>query len=243
MAKKISTLEDFVRDYVQNVKIGSSTAGYSDWLKEHGVDAEKIYSSKIASVEGNYLKTSPSYGKVAEKLSGIGLLNSGYYDYLNKKASGDYKKSRDAIETEYIKNRSENINGYADYVEKTLNESELSQKNKIDSVISTLRAMGSINFEVAYDYALSQGLSEAEAENAATHAIERSRKSAKQQVATAIVNKRLTREQAKNYSLAMGLGQKDSEELSEFAYLINEHSGYKDSDSVLEDLKDKLGIK
>lgn len=242
MAKKIATLEEFIKNYVQNVKIGNTTESYADWLKEHGVDAKRAYSSGIGALDASYLKTTPKYGKAAEKISDMGLSESGYAEYLEGKAKKEYADNRNAAESEYLKLRDNNMKAYTEYTKKSLSNEEKLRNETIKSAVNFIKGANNPNFGDAYDYAISQGLSEDDAKAVASKATEYVRYRARKIVAQDIILRRLTRTQTRNYCLTLGLSPEDAEELAEYAYRINESTNTADPDSILGELKDKLGL-
>ena len=51
---KTATLRDFVKSYVQNQEYKTSDEDYRRWLKENGIDSERIYADSIRDITSDY---------------------------------------------------------------------------------------------------------------------------------------------------------------------------------------------
>lgn len=232
---KSQTLEDFVKSYLQTKVATEGTAGYESWLKSNGVPAEKIYASTIKDINADYRRERSEFGANAEGLASLGLTSSGYSDYINGLAYANMQKNKQAARESYADALRKNEADYKSYVDEL-------KKAEGDSFRSAVKEMSDkriTNFDVAYNYALAQGLSDEAAKAAASAANELSRSVIKESVTKTILTQRLTEREAYGYALSLGLGEDEAVELSKYAEYMNRYLGNY-SNGYLDYLKDKI---
>ena len=230
---KTPTLRDFVKSYVQNQEYKTSDEDYRRWLKENGIDSERIYADSIRDITSDYKMAKSEYGALAESLSNLGLTASGYSDYLNGKAYSEMQKRKEGARSKYAENEEKNRKGYSEYVA----ELAKAEKSSYDNVVSSITAAGIMDYDEAYSFALSQGLSESSAELAAKSASDNVRRKTRESALKTIIGQSFGKSQAREYSLALGLSKTEAEELAEYADKINRQPYY--SSDYLEYLKNK----
>ena len=223
MAEKTS-LKEFVAAYVENKKKSESEESYQKWLSANGIDSAGIYGESIRDISSDYEKRRSEFGKNAEGLADIGLTASGYSDYINAAAYSEMQRRKAGAKAKLTENEAENRKGFSDYVEK-MRESE---EAAYASVIDKLRSDGITDFDTAYEYAVSVGLSEEAAKAAAESGTGLATRELFQKVLDTIISKSFNAKQAKSYALAAGLSQKDADMISAYAKNINEYGYYSD---------------
>ena len=60
-----TSLEDFVKNYVQNKLKSDSREGYENWLRQNGVDSYGIYSDALRDINTDYRRSRSNYGESA----------------------------------------------------------------------------------------------------------------------------------------------------------------------------------
>lgn len=216
--KKTETFEEFVRNYLKNTALSNSKESFASWVRKNGKDAEAEYRDKTLGEVSNYIRSRSEYGKTAEALGNFGLRDSGYADYINKKASADLTSALQKAKTEKIETSEKNV---SDYIQ---NAKELEETNaKMQrSVIKEIERKREINYDRAYEYALDAGLDEKSAETTAKKAIGVARVRLKNDILELIVSERMSKSQTEEYAKGLGLDEEEIKELGEIAKNINE---------------------
>lgn len=227
------TLTDFVKNYIKNKEYSVSDEEYRRWLSNNGIDSDKIYAESIRDITGDYKRAKSEHGSLAESLSSLGLTASGYSDYLNGKAYSEMQKRKEGARNKYAENERENRRGYSEYVAGLAK----AEKANYESVVSSITSAGITDYEEAYNFALTQGLSESSAELAAKTASDMTRRKAREKALKTIIGQNFGKTQALEYSLALGFSESEAEELAEYADKINRQNYY--SSDYIDYLKDK----
>ena len=155
MSIKTETLEQFVENYIQNKVKSNVKRSYEDWVRENGIDSNGIYSDTVRDLTLGYQTGKGGYGAVGENLYGMGLTYSGYSDYVNERAFSDMKKGLTAAKETFDKNEGKNMQGYVEAIEK--------EQRKFTTLVSSIENAGIADFNSAYEYAVSAGLSDEDA--------------------------------------------------------------------------------
>ena len=213
------TLEDFIKTYVENKAKHESAESYADWLSKNGVNAEKILSDRTNVINSDYAKAISGYGKNAESLSRLGLTGSGYSDYMKGRAYSVMQSEKQKALSVYADNVKKNASGYSDYVSKITSETN----EKIRKTVNDIVAKGFINYEDAYNYAVTIGLSEDDAKAAAKGGSDSARSELKYEVMKAIKNSALNKNEAYNYALGVGLTKEEAAILASYADNMNKY--------------------
>ena len=227
------TLEDFIKNYIQSKAKSNTAESYEAWLSKNGIDSERIYADSIRDITGDYKRAKSEYGSLAESLGKLGLTASGYSDYLNGKAYSEMQRRKSGARDKYAENEAKNRQGYAKYLE----ERAESESSKYKSIIKSISDAGIMNYDDAYNYAVSAGLSGQAAEVAAQNASDIVRKKARENVLKTIISENFNTKQAREYALALGLSESEADELADYANKINRDSYY--SSDYLDYLKNK----
>lgn len=231
---KATSLEDFVKTYLENKAISETKDSYENWLRQNGIDSYGIYSEAIRDINGDYHRERSGYGASAEKLSSLGLSGAGYSDYIDGRAYSEMQKSKASARGALAENEAKNRSEYSKYLE----EKAKKTRSDYDKAVKDITDANIMDYDEAYSYAVSYGLGEEEAALAARTAGEAVRKKARAEVLSVIVNQRYNHKQAAEYAKALGLSDEEAEELSSYADKINA-SGYYTQD-YLDYLKQKL---
>ncbi len=226
--KNANTLEEFIKNYINNVKLSSSPESYAEWLKSYGVDSHATLDRSLKDISTDYQKAKSSFGANAESLASLGLGASGYSDYLSGKAYESMQRRKEGAFEKFAENEKSNRSGYRDYVEKKLEEitekaeSEAERENErfyktVDDIVDA----GISDVDEAYGFAIEAGLSEEKATAVARTATDAVKKKRTKDALTYILNHGFDKDQAKQYALAMGLSTQEAALLADYADKIN----------------------
>lgn len=226
---KTAKLEDFIKTYVENKRISSSPQSYSDWLKSYGVDSSRILNEAFSDIETDYERAKSIYGTNAERLSAIGLTSSGYSDYLSGNAYATMQKRKTGAFKQYSENEEKNRSGFLDYVEGVIKEHENALKAENDRFYKTVNGImnaGIRDAKEAYNFAIEAGLSEEKAVAAAKTASEIGHRRLAEDTLSYIIGHGFNKTQAREYALAVGLSEKEAEDIAKYADSINSNPYY-----------------
>ena len=222
--KKSQSLEDFIKTYIQNVKVSSSPESYSEWLKRYGVDSRGILNESLSDIGADYERAKSSFGANAERLSSLGLSSSGYSDYLSAKAYETMQKRKAGAYDKFIENEKSNKSGFSDFVANALKEEDAVKKAENESfykTVSDIVESGIRSEEEAYSFALETGLSEEKARAVAKTATDTVNRKLTEDTLRYIISHSFDKEQAKQYALAVGFSEEEAEGLAGYADSIN----------------------
>lgn len=221
---KSQSLEDFIKNYIQNVKVSSSPESYKEWLKSYGINSREILNESLSDIGADYERAKSTFGANAERLSSLGLSVSGYSDYLSAKAYESMQKRKTGAYDKYAENEKTNKSGFRDYVESALKKEESAKKEENESFYKTMNDIvdaGIRDVEAAYSFAIETGLSEEKARAAAKAATDTVNRKLSETTLRYIISHSFDKEQAKQYALAVGLSEEEAEGLAKYADSIN----------------------
>ena len=222
--KNSKTLEDFIKTYIQNVKVSSSPESYKEWLKSYGVDSRAILGESLSDIGADYERARSGFGANAERLSSLGLSSSGYSDYLSAKAYESMQKRKAGAYDKYSENEKANRSGFRDYVESALKEEESARKAENESfyrTVSDIVDAGIRDEEEAYGFALEVGLSEEKARAVAKTATDTVKRRLTEETLRYIISHGFDKDQAKQFALAQGHSEDEANVLAGYADSIN----------------------
>ncbi len=217
MAEK--TLEEFISEYIKNKELSSTKESYEAWLRKNGISAESTYGNSIKEIDSDYKRMLPTHGSDAEKLSDIGLTDSGYSDYLRGKAYSQMQRDKSIARSKYASDSTKNIKGYQSY----LDSYAKSESAAIDKVVRMISSDGILDYDTAYRYAVTLGLSKESAAAAAGMARDHTIKTLKSSLMNRIISGRLTGTQARELALGLGFDKKDADSLEKYAEEVNSY--------------------
>ena len=232
----MATLEEFLKDYIKTQKAQRSKESFDTWWAKYGGDAIGGAAKAMSRLETGYAKSRQGYGAGAERLADMGLIGSGYGEYLGKLSKKTLIDGKREIGEDYAKDIRENERLYGEYSEKYDNDIEKLQS----SVTEDIRKSGTIDYDTAYLFAINAGLPDEEAMLAAKSGSELAKSAAKASVYNAIINKHLNSSEALELSLGLGFSEKEARELSEFAKIYRGYRYQDDGLSYSEYLRQKL---
>ena len=122
-----SSIEKFIKNYINNKKISESKEGYEAWLRKNGVAPLSDFSESVAAASADYEKRASSYGSTAEHLAESGLTNSGYAKYLGDALKGKRNAAFESAISEYLETDSKNKVGYENELERLYNSGRFSR--------------------------------------------------------------------------------------------------------------------
>lgn len=231
---KTPTLEEFIKTYVENKAKSETRESYADWLMKNGVNAEKIYREAQSVINSDYARALAGYGKNAEGLHRLGLTGSGYSDYLNGKAYSVMQSQKQKALSEYVDNVRKNAKGYSDYIA----DLTKAQDEKIRKTINDITSKGLINFDDAYNYAVSIGLTGDDAKAAAKGGSDAARGALKEEIMKTVGKSAFTKNEAYNYSLGLGLTEEEAAEIAAYAEKMNKY--FELPDSVIDEIINEI---
>lgn len=231
------TLEEFIKTYVENKAKRESPESYADWLMKNGVNAEKILSDRTSIINSDYAKALSGYGADAESLARLGLTGSGYSDYIKGHAYSVMQGEKQKAISDYRENIRKNASGYSEYISKITSENN----EKIRKTVNDIVKKGFINYDDAYNYAVTVGLSEEDAKAVAKGGSDSAREELKREVMKAIKNSALNKNEAFNYALGVGLTKEEAAILADYADKMNQYFDLPDDviDKILEEINGK----
>ncbi len=232
----LSSLEKFIKAYVTNKKLSETEEGYSAWLRKNGISGESALNDDIARARTNYKMATTPGTSASEALMENGLAASGYAAYLKDAAHSEQSRSIEEGIRSYLENKARNTSAFekekaiteekAAKEEAARLEKEEKAKEKLyNSAKSGLEKAGTIDYEKAYAYAIEMGVDEEGAKKLASTTTKVARENAIYRVTRAIVEKRMTMNQARLYALGLGLSSEDAQKLAEVAFKTNESVG------------------
>lgn len=215
MPKKRYSIEDYIKSKLSEIPKQSSTD------KIHASSAETSFSSAISKALGERARTAATYGKNAERLSGLGLQGSGLADYIEKYGEKKLKdKISDAADEVILATEKKKLASDAEKASHLLLEDKLALYAIKNGIADT---------DVLERYGRELGINldklDEAVKNAAAEGAESVRQKNYRDVQKTIVYKRLSRHEAYEYALSFGLSEEDATKLGDFAYSINETIG------------------
>lgn len=201
---------------------------YAEYLADQISDPTLDYEKAVKNVSARADAISPVRGSTAEILGNAGLSESGYAAFLSEQAK-NVKESglADAAEN-YRNSRQTSLKSYSDYLKTVAEQNAVS----FDSVVSAIKKKGTVEESAAYDYALGEGLSEADARLAAKTATEETLTALKKKILAVVQRDGMGREHAIAYAVGQGLPETYAEEIGDYADSWNRI--YNKSDSIKE---------
>lgn len=210
---------------MSQVKITPKT--YREYLAEDLCDPALAYDDAVKNVSLRADGISPVKG-AAEALSDAGLLKSGYAAYLKKQADDALAKGYANAAKEYRNSRDTSFKSYGDYLKNVAEKNAVSYEN----VYNAIKKKGTVKESEAYEYALEEGLSDADARRAAKTATEETLTALKKKIIAVVQRDGMGREHAIAYAVGQGLPEEFAEEIGDYADSWNRI--YKKSDSIKE---------
>ncbi len=219
MIKRTEKFEDFLKTYIQNAKISENTQSYADWVIKNGIDASAVYDKRMLNAEAEKQISRAEYGSNAERLAAKGLTDSGYSSYINSIAERKAEEKKNEALSDRFEMTENNIDGYISDI--ATKKSDV--YDKMFDIINRISKADLFDYDSAYSYAITAGLDEESAAEAARSGLILVRTRFKAAALDRIIDKRLTSVQAKEYAEALGLPPEDVKELAEYAKSINEY--------------------
>lgn len=234
---KQTSLQSYIDKYLAEKQAMSNPKSYAEYIMHGGRGAAIVASEGKINSERNYSHSLSSYGKRAENLAEKGLLNSGYAKYFNDKAQRQRIKDIEMGNAGALSIEAENATGYTDYISRLAEEAQ----KKRDSIINKIADSMITDYGYVYDLALKLGLSENDAETVAKLTTQTAIKKLSDKAVTAVVDKRMSKEQAQKYAESLGLPEAEIEKIANYAEFINQKTDYSGTQQgYLDYIKDKL---
>lgn len=88
---------------------------YADWVKTHGVDADKQHAETMSALRQTYDRSVAGYGATAESLRQMGLTSSGLTGIYNQMANVNYRQGMDAANAQKAQTEAANKSAFETY--------------------------------------------------------------------------------------------------------------------------------
>lgn len=226
-------LEDLIKSYLNKKPLSRDEAAYRSWAKKNGITADLALAAELSAAHADYKKSLSNHGSRAESLASAGLMGSGYADFLSTGAAKALSDRIRAADKGYSDREAASKSGYS----KHLNAEAAARSKLISTAKSKINSEGLVKYEDAYGKALELGLKAEDAEKIARDTTTEMIGERRLKVISAIVNKRYTGKQAKDYALSLGLPDELAEELAELARKTNQEVKLGNEESYLDYLK------
>ena len=216
MAKK--TLESFIDEYIKKKIKSGEAKGYGDYISSLSSKRSRAYEEAARAETERAISREPTHGRLAEALSGQGLLGGGYATYLKNMNESAKKASTLAMKADHERGGDLYEKSYAEYLKKLYREGE----GVYESAKRKLESAKLVDYGKAYEMAENLGLTGDIAEELAESATSAERERVREQVIAKMLEKSFTDEQTYRYALSRGLSIDDAKELKLMARRINE---------------------
>ena len=209
---------------------GLTNSGYAKYLGERALARrDDGIESAIQSYLGSDAANKKEYSNELERQEAIRLEEKMKAEEerlkAEEKAKEEAKKAEEKALEEAKKAAEKAAAEAAKKEEESLKREEKIRDQLLKEAESQIKSMSTIDYEKAYKYAIEIGLDRTSAEKIAKTITEERRSSAIEKVSNAIVSKRLTMNQTKEYALSLGLSEEDATNLGELAFRANESVG------------------
>ncbi len=220
---------------------GLSDSGYAKYLSASIEDAKNENVSKaIAGYLATDTENKVGYSKELERLESIRIAEEKKAEEERKKAEEkaqeEAKKAEEKAQEEAKKAEEKALEEAKKAAEKaaeeaakkeaeTIKREEKIKEQLLKDAKAGIEAMSTIDYDKAYKYAMEMGLDEISAEKIARSITETKRSAAISKITGAIISRRLTMNQTREYALALGLSEEDANMLAELAFKTNESVG------------------
>ena len=233
-----STLEDFIKKYTK-----SGAKSYSEWLSP-AKSGEDEYASELDSAAQEYDRALSHYGRQAEALGKKGLLTSGYAHYLNANAYSEMQKKKQSALKKRLAADEENRRKYSDYLADYQSDSYKMLRNSIQEIAG----QDITDEEKAYKYALFYGIPDelaTEVSKFATGISGVSGMTARQKstLINTLAGKGYSRGNLYYFLTALGMSQKEANELADTIYKLSSTKKTTTSSSELTNAVNKTSKK
>ena len=205
-------------DYMRKLKNKNERISYSDYVKKELSAAEREYRGAVLNARSDALHNAPTYGSIAEELSGAGLSHGGYSEYLSDLAKSQYKNAIELADANFESQKNQAREGYKNYL---LSYTE-NQEKLFSKVVADMSGSELADYDAMLDMASAAGLSYAYAKEAAKVSQSAVIARLRAKVINAINNDFYSEKESYEYAIKLGLGDDIARELSEYAKKIRE---------------------
>ena len=157
--KKRASLQSFFDDYIRNQSITNGPGDYQAYIREQSAKIDDLYGKAMEKLYSDNAKLRPTYGITAESLSNMGLTDSGYAQFIDGKVKSQLKSGKNDILAKKNEARTALASSYEDYIKDYVNDRNKLTVDITDKLISNRI----LDYNSAYSYAISAGLSDREA--------------------------------------------------------------------------------
>ena len=231
-----TNLKDFIKKHVTSDTKNVGALSFDEYKAGRGLDYDDVYSRGISDAYTKLASSDPYYGAKGESLYQSGLSGSGYAEYLGKKSKGTYESTLRSLYEQRAKSEARAKEGYASY----LSEYESGRASLMKSVRGELIKNSIINPDTAYNYAISAGLTESEANTVTKAVYDVSRERIMAEIIAKAASLQINGKAAETLAIKMGLTEEDSllvrEEVEKY---LGDNGNFTVPEGYLDELEDK----
>lgn len=211
--QKTASLEELVESYLKDKESYQGADSYETYVKLKGKNPERAYFEGVSRLTSQRRRSGAGYGQRAESLANLGLSQSGYAKHLENLATRQYQEGVSSLESDFREENDALKSGYLKYLGEYLQK----QNKLVADVTDRITRYGYIDPNLAYQYALSSGLSENNAKLASNSGTAAARRSLLKKVLKEISEMGLSADSARAYAKSLGLTDTDADKASEYA--------------------------
>ena len=236
--KKQASLQSFFDDYIKNQSITNGPGDYQAYIKEQSAKIDDLYGQAMEKLYSDNAKLRPTYGITAQHLSNMGLTNSGYAKFIDSKVKAQLETGKNDILSNKTEARTALASSYEDYIKDYVEDRNRLTVDITDKLINNRI----LDYNSAYSYAVSAGLSDREAKIASQNSYNALRQSVITSIITELTNMHLTTDMATTLARSYGLNKDDVERVRNYALIIEGREGEVSDEFLkeLEDMSDRL---
>ena len=212
MSSNLANQKKLISDAIRSLAKKNKAKSYSSWLNDKTLDARIKVSGDIVDASTIHALEGRDFKNKSE------LHNTGYGKYLSDMSKAKYLSATAKARDGAVQNTEKSIDAYTKYV------TALDDKRRalVDSAFKTIVNQGVTDVTEAYRKALSAGLSPSDAKAVAKDTTSLTRTDLYRKAVSNIITRYYTSAQAKEYARAIGLSEKDANELGRVAEILNQ---------------------
>ena len=217
------SLGDFLKVYVRNKAIeGEKRLSYEEFESLNGLSPDGERFDTLAAALGDYERSLAGYGASGEALSQSGLTESGYSDYLSKKAEVAFGKAAAAADKAYEENKGEALRSYSEYLAGEEKASESRKQRVLREVLNS----DMMHYDDVYSYAVTAGVGDKDAKAIAEAAMIRETRKSMRDILDRVLSHGFDRDTALRYAMAAGLSVTDARRIAELSDDLRDRTDY-----------------
>lgn len=217
------SLGDFLKVYVRNKAIeGEKLLSFEEFEEFNGLSPDGERYDTLAAALGDYERSLAGYGASGEALSQSGLIESGYSDYLSRKAGVMLDSAVSEADKAYEESRGEAYRSYGEYLAGEEKENETLMQRVLRDVLNS----DMMHYDDVYAYAVTAGLGDSDAKAVAESTMLRETRKSMRDILDRVLSHGFDHDTALRYAMAAGLSAKDARRIAELSDDMRDRSDY-----------------